>query len=444
VPNALEQSLHDPRSVGAGGLVHHSDRGVQFVSIKHTERLTEAGLVPSVGSVGDSYDNALAETINGLYKAEVIWRRGPWRTLGAVEFATLERVGCFNSRRPLEPIGKHSAGRSGSRLLCEPRRARSTRRPTRTIQPPANPGRFKEVNLRHLTTLIYVDAVAKAGSIRQAAEALSITQSALNRRILALEDELGVPIFERLPRGVRLNTAGELLIHHIRNQMADFERMRSQIADLSGVRRGHVSVACSQALLPFFMPTQVASYRRLHEGVSFSIAVRDREAAERSLLDYSADLAVIFEPIRTGEIQTIQTVRQAMMAVMSIEHPLAKRKRLRLADCIDYPLALPSKSYGVRSLIEKAAIRLKLTLSPMIQSDSFEYLRHYVLHEAAIAFQITIGLPEDPVKYGLATVPIESSDLPNGTLHLAQLRHRVLPIAAARFLDQLQKELADR
>jgi putative transposase len=104
VLDALEQALHDRRPVG-GGLVHHSDRGVQYVSIKYTERLAEAGLVPSVGSVGDSYDNALAETINGLYKAEVIHRRGPWRSLEAVEFATLEWVDWFNNRRLLSSIG---------------------------------------------------------------------------------------------------------------------------------------------------------------------------------------------------------------------------------------------------------------------------------------------------------------------------------------------------
>ena len=105
VLDALEQAIQDRKPVSGGGIVHHSDRGVQYVSIKYTERLAEAGLVPSVGSVGDSYDNALAETINGLYKAEVIHRRGPWRTLEAVEYATLEWVDWFNNRRLLEPIG---------------------------------------------------------------------------------------------------------------------------------------------------------------------------------------------------------------------------------------------------------------------------------------------------------------------------------------------------
>jgi transposase InsO family protein len=105
VLDALEQALHERRPVHRGGLVHHSDRGSQYVSIKYTERLAEAGIEPSVGSVGDSYDNALAETINGLYKAEVIHRRGPWRSFEAVEFATLEWVDWFNHRRLLEPIG---------------------------------------------------------------------------------------------------------------------------------------------------------------------------------------------------------------------------------------------------------------------------------------------------------------------------------------------------
>jgi transposase InsO family protein len=105
VLDALEQAVHDRRPAKGIGLVHHSDRGSQYLSIKYTERLAEAGIEPSVGSVGDSYDNALAETINGLFKAEVIHRRGPWRSFEAVEYATLEWVDWFNNRRLLEPIG---------------------------------------------------------------------------------------------------------------------------------------------------------------------------------------------------------------------------------------------------------------------------------------------------------------------------------------------------
>jgi putative transposase len=104
VLDALEQALHDRRPL-KGGLIHHSDRGGQYVAIRYTERLLEAGIEPSVGSVGDSYDNALAETVIGLFKTEVIRRRGPWRNMEAVEFATLDWVDWYNNRRLLEPIG---------------------------------------------------------------------------------------------------------------------------------------------------------------------------------------------------------------------------------------------------------------------------------------------------------------------------------------------------
>jgi putative transposase len=103
VLDALEQALHARRDIQ--GLIHHSDKGSQYLSIRYGERLAESGVEPSVGSTGDSYDNALAESINGLFKAEVIHRRGPWRNVDDVEFATLEWVDWFNNRRLLEPIG---------------------------------------------------------------------------------------------------------------------------------------------------------------------------------------------------------------------------------------------------------------------------------------------------------------------------------------------------
>ena len=105
VLDALEQALYDRQPDPEDALIHHSDRGSQYVSIRYSERLAEAGIAPSVGSRGDSYDNALAETINGLYKAELIHRRGPWRTRESVELATLEWVSWFNHQRLMGPLG---------------------------------------------------------------------------------------------------------------------------------------------------------------------------------------------------------------------------------------------------------------------------------------------------------------------------------------------------
>jgi transposase InsO family protein len=105
VLDALEQAIYDRRRAGVEDLIHHSDRGSQYLAMRYTDRLAEAGIEPSVGSRGDSYDNALAESIIGLYKTEVIQRKGPWRHLEGVEFATLDWVDWFNTRRLLEPIG---------------------------------------------------------------------------------------------------------------------------------------------------------------------------------------------------------------------------------------------------------------------------------------------------------------------------------------------------
>ena len=105
VLDALEQALYDRQPEPQDPRVHHSDRGSQYISIRYSERLAEAGIAPSVGSKGDSYDNALAETINGLYKAELIHRRGPWKTRESVELATLEWVSWFNHQRLMGPLG---------------------------------------------------------------------------------------------------------------------------------------------------------------------------------------------------------------------------------------------------------------------------------------------------------------------------------------------------
>ena len=152
---------------------------------------------------------------------------------------------------------------------------------------------LRGLTVQHLETFRLIEAIARAGSIRKAAEDSNITASALNRRLARFEREFGSQIFERLPRGVRLNPAGELLLQHFRALRSDLARVQSQVADLSGVRRGHVTVACSQALLPFFLPQQIAAYRNAHPGVTFAVNVRDREQAEAELVSFRSDLARI-------------------------------------------------------------------------------------------------------------------------------------------------------
>lgn len=291
--------------------------------------------------------------------------------------------------------------------------------------------------MKHLLPLTYINAVSKAGSIRKAAKTLAITSTALNRRILAMEEELGVPIFERLARGVRLTTAGEILIHHFREQLTDMERVKSQIADLTGERRGHISIACSQALLSFFLPEQIALYRKEHPAVTFSVLLRDRAAAEQALTNFSADLLLVFEPIRLFEFQTLLNIRQPLYAVMAKDHPLAARESLRLRECLQFPLALPTEEFGVRQLLEAAIRRTSLSLDPVVVSDSFEFLRSHTIAENIIAFQIPIGLPRNDDNSKIVSRPVAAQDVPAGLLYFGQLRGRTMPVAAARFAHQM-------
>lgn len=291
--------------------------------------------------------------------------------------------------------------------------------------------------MRHLTTLRYIDEVAKIGSIRKAAETLAITPSALNRRILMFEEELGTPVFERLPRGVRLNTAGELLIHHIRQQMSDMERVRSQLADLSGVRRGHVSIACPQPLLRYFLPREIERYREDHPAVTFDVYVRNGLAAEQALYDHTVDIALLFEPPQLADFETTLTIRQPIYGVMAADHPLAKRKTLRLSECFEYPLAMPPAPNALRLLLESLAARNGSNLEPVVQSDSYEFLLNYGQKGQVISFYFPVGLPTDGALENRVSRPVDARDAPPVYIYFGQMRNRVLPVAAARFTDQL-------
>jgi DNA-binding transcriptional LysR family regulator len=296
--------------------------------------------------------------------------------------------------------------------------------------------------MKHLQTFRYIEGIARAGSIRKAADDMNITASALNRRVQRFEEEFGCEIFERLPRGVRLNPAGEILMQHYRTQDSELRRVQSQVADLSGERRGHVAVACSQALIPYFLPAQIAAYRLDHPGVTFSVLVRDREAAEHDLATFSSDLALVFEPVHMVDFEVLTRIPQVIHVMMRRDHPLASRPEVRLRDCLDHPHVLPTRLYGVRYLLELAAAQGSRPLRPIAESDSFDFMRHYVRHENAVAFQIPIGLriaADDAV----VSRPISTRDVPAGSLLLGQKRGRTLPVASARFAQGLARALED-
>ncbi len=215
--------------------------------------------------------------------------------------------------------------------------------------------------------------------------------------------------------------------------------MRSQIADLSGVRRGHVALACSQAFVTQTVPEEVEAYRAQFPQVGFTVQVRDHAQAVAALIAFEADLALVLEPPPSADLHPLYTGDQPLCALMRAGHPLAAEEGpVRLRDCLGHALALPDRSLAIRHHIEQALARRGVGLRPAVESGSLEFLRNLVLREDLVTLQIQSGIPDDP---RLRSRPIDGRDLTPMTLYLAQLRGRLLPVAAAKFADQLSARL---
>lgn len=298
--------------------------------------------------------------------------------------------------------------------------------------------------MKYLTTFRVIDAIHKTGSIRKAAERTALTASAVQRRLQAYEDEIGTQIFNRGPRGVELNSAGELVIQHIRETFAETRKLQSRIADLSGLRRGEVRIGCSQALVRYFLPRQISAYQRDFPRVNFEVVVLDHGAAWQALEQYSIDLALVFGGTEAPAYKSILGVRQRLAAILSVDHPLAEHEVLRLRQCYEHPVLLPGEGLGSRSMINAALQDKSYAAAPSLESNSFEYLKAHVMGTHAISFQIEIGAPlQTSLEPGLTARLIDERDVLPGTLWLGRYPGRSLSVAASRFAEQIARALAE-
>lgn len=295
--------------------------------------------------------------------------------------------------------------------------------------------------MRHQRVLRYVDEVARTGSIRKAAEKLNVTASALNRRVLDVEEEIGHPLFERHARGMRLTSAGETFLRYVRADSSSVARMLSEIEDMSGMRRGTVRLAVSQAVAYDLLPREIDIYRKAFPLVEFSVRVCNRVEAMRALSDYTSDLVVMFNPERSADLEVLASVPQRLNAVMAADHPLAKRKRLKLRDIVQYPFALPETGLGSRNLLDGFFARSSLRYEVGLESNSFELLMRFIRQEPAVTFQISIGTPPPEGHDGIVSRPLDEPALHGSNVVLGQLRGRILPVAASKFSQQLARAL---
>lgn len=304
--------------------------------------------------------------------------------------------------------------------------AESERRPNTTWPRTLSPPRI----------FAYVDAVARHGSIRKAAAVLHIVSSALNRRILDLEEELGSPLFERLPRGVRPTAAGELYLAYVRRSIRELEQVAAQIDGLQRLLRGRVRLAVAESVTGHMLPRAIARFQAEHPNVSFHVWIDGPKGLNDALTKDEADLVLTHDPVERPEVSVIASVHQPLCAVVAPDHPLAGRMSLRLSDCADYPIALPDTTLAARSLIDRALANASFKLEPVFVSNSVELTKTYARQNRAVCFQFRIAGQPDPS--GMREIPLADPGFAQARLALAFRRNRVLPVAAAAFAALLE------
>ena len=289
---------------------------------------------------------------------------------------------------------------------------------------------------------VYFDAIIRHGSIRSAAKALRIASSALNRRLLDLEEELGTILFDRLQSGVRLTAAGEAFAAHVRRTLSDLNRFGDQIRELQGLMGGHVGVGAAEFAAVDMVPGAVAAFQREHPGVRFMVAVGTPRTMLSDLLDDRVDMILTHERPDHPDVVVLASAPKCFCALMHPAHPLAAHPRLQLRDCQDYPIVLADSALAGRSLIETTLAKSSLQFAPVLTTNMVEVMKQYVRNSNAICFQFRVG-PAAEQSGDLVAKPLADPELSKASLMLATRRGRVLPPGAAAFCEKLRELLQE-
>ncbi len=289
----------------------------------------------------------------------------------------------------------------------------------------------------------YFSTIARHGSIREAAEELHIAQSALSRQVQKLEEDFGVPLFERHARGVKLTSAGEIFLRHAQSSLRQFERVRSELDALKGLRRGIVVVHAIETLVPNILPRAIRRFSTRYPEIRFDVTIDGGDHVVAAVREGRTDIGLAFYPPAESEIATMFRTRQPLLAVVVPDHPLAGRPRVSLADCADYPLSLPTRNTGSRILIDLACKTAGLHMPAALESNSVAMLVQFLTVNHGISFLPRLSV-WDKLKSGeLIAVPVRDRLMNSATIDAITHASRQLPVAAEEFLRFLQGEFQD-
>ncbi|MFT4174625.1 MAG: LysR family transcriptional regulator [Rhodocyclaceae bacterium] len=281
------------------------------------------------------------------------------------------------------------------------------------------------------------DEVARRGSVRKAAESLHLTAAAVNQQVLNLEALVGVPLFDRLPRGMQLTVAGEIMISAVRRSQRDFDNALTQVEDLRALRRGHVNLGVSHASAEYLMPRVMETVMASYPGLSFSVRSGNGETLLRWVATGEIDVAYCLRRTPPPGVEEVRAWPQQLGAVMAPDHPLTQGHRLlRMRDCLDYPLVLMSADMELRVLADSIDARLRRQGRPLVETSSVAMVRRLVSRSQAVAFLIPDNVDEDVARGALAWIELADA---GGRAHscLYQRAGYTASIAMQVFLEAL-------
>lgn len=295
--------------------------------------------------------------------------------------------------------------------------------------------------MQHIKSLDYFVTVAQHKSIREAAEVLHLSSSALNRQILDLEDELGAQLFERHARGVRLSAAGEAYLVYAKQALRDAELVQSHINALQGLRRGHISLSAVAAIADERLMDLIVRFQRTYPQIGFTLTVVGAERVVDAVLENDADLGLVFNSPSQHDFHELASRKYSIHAVVTQDHLLAKQDAVSIFSLQEYPMALGDHSWGGRRLLEEYLHKTGLKLQPQLVSNSFDAQTRFIRMTQGVCLQIRPGSQVEQMDGDLVAIPIKELKKYQRVMVLGSLRGRALPVAAALFSEILKKEL---
>jgi DNA-binding transcriptional LysR family regulator len=295
----------------------------------------------------------------------------------------------------------------------------------------------------HSRMLRYLDEVARCGSIRQAAERLNVASSAINRQILALEAELGTPIFHRLPRRLRLTASGEVVISHVRETLKEHRRVQSRIQDLKGLGVGEVTLATMNGLAGGFLPRIAAEFGQRHPRAKISIRSLFADEIIHAVVSGEADLGLGYNLPTDPRLRLVESFDTRLGAVVSPTHPLALRSPVRLSECASYPLILSDTSMTIHQIMITAFARSDLVIEPTYRSNSPEFMKNLARSEKGVTFLSNVDVAEEQVTRSLVYLPIQDRHVSTQPLSLVHRGKRTLETTASLFMEEIRDALRD-